>query len=149
MTIEVAWAMAHAAQTAKSNKRGEDLHTVDDFKFLEASSLKGVWNERPYPLFTIDRETDDKLHVALKALDGESPSAAEIIDVCHACSESDKWVFRIYLPDAVNQSFQKVPNDAMQELRNAATSTEGAESVPGDDGLNQLHADPPLGSISD
>lgn len=149
MTIEVAWAMAHAAQTAKNNKAGEDLHNVDDFKFLHATSLKGVWGERPYPLFAIDREKDDKLHVALQVLDGTLPTASEIIDVCHACSESSDWLFRIYLPQSTNLAFQEIPKDAMQDLRDYATSADGAESEPGYTGQNPLAQNPPLGSISD
>lgn len=146
MSVEVAWAIAAAAQQAANHKTGEDLHSVADFVFRGSYELKGVWNNREYPVFAIDREQSDEVHQALAKINATSLDPQAVIDVCHACSQDPTWPSRLYLPDSSNAAFTTKPIDAMKALYESETSVEGAETpAPSDDG-DELAAEPPLGS---
>lgn len=138
LSIEVAWAMALAANEAAVNKIDEDLHRTTDFIHHGSHVLKGVWNGREYPVFAIDREDADAVHLAMAKMNGGTMESSQIIDVCHACDADPKWPFRLYLPGSVNPAFTASPDDAMIELLAYESSHDGAETAIAADGQQEL-----------
>jgi hypothetical protein len=146
LSIEVAWAMALAAHEAAANKVDESIHTTSDFVHHGSHVLKGVWNGREYPVFAIDREDADAVHLAMAKMNGGTMDSSHIIDVCHACDADPKWPFRLYLPASVNPAFVAPPEDAMLELLANESNHDGAETQVDAEGGQELRADlVPLG----
>lgn len=137
--------MALAAHDATASKVDTTTHNVNDFAFRGSHILKGVWHARAYPVFAIDRESNDAVNTAVSALNGESMEASQIIDVCHACHQDDRWPFRLYLPESPKDTFRQVPPNAMASLLLAEQSLEGAETQPPNNGDDPLEGNPPLG----
>lgn len=147
LSNEVAWALGHAAHDAGASKKHENFHNTSDFAFLGSYPLKGVWNSREYPVFAIDREHEDPVHIALAGLNGRAVDALSVINVCHACSKDSNWPCTLYLPDATNEAFHVKPEDAMKPLLDSETDYDGAETqVPLDEG-SALEQDSPLDSL--
>ena len=145
MSVEVAWAIACAAVSAASSKTLENVHHTNDFAYHGSHLLKGVWAGREYPVFAVDRDRADRVNEALERMNGSPLDSQQVIDVCHACSESSGWPSTVYLPQSTNHAFLVKPEDAMTRLRETAGNHEGAETVPtnGDQEVDQ--ATLPLG----
>lgn len=145
MSVEVSWALACAAVSAASSKTHEDVHHTHDFAFNGSHLLKGVWGGREYPVFAVDRDRADRVNEALERMNGGQLDSQQIIDVCHACSESPGWPSTVYLPQSSNQAFLAKPEDAMAQLRDTAGNHEGAETVPTNGGEEVDQDSLPLG----
>lgn len=129
MSIEVAWAIAHAASANDLQHSNSTPHHVRDVVFQGRQSMKGVWRGQEYPLFAIDRDHASPFNRALAKLVTAELDAQKIAHVCEACSESDGWPSKLYLPDSRNDRFCVIPEDAMEQLRQA-------EAPPFDDAPN-------------
>jgi hypothetical protein len=145
MTIEVAWALASVAHAQETTPGTESPHHVRDVVFRGREPLKGVWRGQEYPVFAIDREIESALNAALAKLSRSIISAQSITHVCKACSDTEGWPSRLYLPESAHEQFRKVPVDAMQTLReNEAIVTIEPAATGADDG-DPLQIDAPLG----
>jgi len=122
MSVEVTWAFCRAAQDLNLESETGDVILVD------TKELKGVWGGRSYPVFAIDRQHSDTVHVALRRLNGQMPALTDIIAVCSECASSEGWPSRLHLPESNLPSFQLVPGDVLASARTNAM--EGAETVP-------------------
>lgn len=96
LSVEVAWAMLWVG-TCANGENNTDRH-LNDLDLLGVRDLKGVWGDRDYPLFALDRRHDDPVHQALRELDGSSRDLAHWAELCRACAASDGWPSAIYLP---------------------------------------------------
>ena len=127
LSLEVAWCMAIESQYNQHNGNKEYFNCVD-LTYLGAVPFKGVWNGRDYPLFAIDGHSTDAVNEALKQLTNSSVDHDNVMSVANACYESDPWPTKLYLPQAREELFHNLPEDAMAELRAAADDRKGVES---------------------
>jgi hypothetical protein len=107
-----------------------------------------VWEGREYPVFAVDRDQADAVNLAIAGLNGKGLEAKQIIDVCHACHESDNWPSRLYLPASSNLKFQAAPEDAMGPLFRSESERVGSEKADVASGVGEvdtLEAEAPLG----
>jgi hypothetical protein len=116
MSIEVVWAITLAAMYADSDKVDQKYHRINDVVMHGTHVLKGVWRQREYPVFAIDRDHLNGVNKAMAKLQSSELLGQDIIDVCHACHQDDKWPFKLYLPNSRGASFHDAPPDAMEEL---------------------------------
>ncbi|GAA2887078.1 hypothetical protein [Microbacterium esteraromaticum] len=145
MTIEVVWALASIAHAQETTPGNGSPHHVRDVVFRGREPLKGVWRGQEYPVFAVDREISSPLNEALAKLNGSPINAQSITHVCKACSESEGWPSRLYLPDAAHEAFKHPPVDAMQSLReNEAKITVDVPTEGADEG-EPLQENAPLG----
>jgi hypothetical protein len=141
MTLEVAWAMLICLWD-KTHKHIEDHERA---LLFETRSLKGVWNGREYPIFSIDRQCADPVNAAIEGMMRQKPDVEAALKLCVACAESAMWPSKLYLPNAKTKEFHEVPRDSLEALPRG-NSMEGAESVPPDVRTgNALPEDVPLG----
>lgn len=132
LSLEVAYALAvvhhhHDSQT--------DQFASADLNLLDSIELKGVWNGRQYPVFALDLEYDDPVHVALAAVRGERHDNAAILKLCSAAYRSPGWPCAMFLPDATTKDFTVVPDNPLAKyLAEAAVGLEGVESPAHDGG---------------
>jgi hypothetical protein len=132
LSLEVAYALAvvqhhHDSQT--------DTYASRDLKLLESIQLKGVWGGREYPVFALDLQHADAVHVALAALRGDRHENAAILKLCASAHHSVGWPCAMYLRDAITDDFKTVPDNPLTEyLTAAADGREGVESPTDGDG---------------
>ncbi|RLP76351.1 hypothetical protein D9V32_05630 [Mycetocola tolaasinivorans] len=143
MTVEVIWAIAKIAHSSESSTELDTRHHVRDVVFRGREFLKGVWRGQEYPIFAIDRECETTLNKAFATLNGKEISSKDIAHVCEACSETDGWPSKVYLPNAQTEIFRTPPQDAMKKLRETATDVT-PKTQPSEDG-EALEEDAPLG----
>lgn len=149
MTIEVAWALAVAAHASVADPNKGSLHSVDDFTLHSQPVLKGVWNGREYPIFAIDRNTDDPLNMAIRKINSQSFDPQQVLEVCSACASFDDWPGKLYLPESEHGGFQHIPEDAMEHLRHSEPVLDqgNAPGVQETDDGEDLPDSPPMGDI--
>lgn len=99
LTVEVAWAYAAYLLSKDTSSDALRLH--------EETPLKGVWKDREYPIFAVDREHTLPVNAALIAL-RQTPTlqSRDICQLCTACSASDGWPGALYLPDSPSAEFK-------------------------------------------
>lgn len=148
MSVEVAWALARVEYDARADRAVSGLRSrFDDVVYLGDPQLKGVWSGRGYPVFAIDRGHDDDVNKAMAELTGPGLDPERALRLCNACQEYEGWPGAVYLPDSRDARARRAPGDAMQKLRSAAASDQGAESPPGsgEEEGEPLAKDVPLG----
>ena len=142
LSLEVAWALGQCASDA-----GVDTtrFSLKDLRLLGTRVFKGVWRERAYPLFAIDRHQADLVNVALAEIENSDLDAHKVVNLCRECSKAANWPSKLYLPNSRHAEFWEVPSDSLADLR--SNSMEGAESLPADvnaEATEELESDPPL-----
>lgn len=140
LSMEVTWALARCAVDAGADT---SRFPLDDLRLLETRELKGVWDEREYPLFALDRHHTDLVNVALARLRDPSVRPIDVVNLCKECSAKPNWPSGLYLPKSGSNEFKLVPEDSLDRLR--SNSMEGAETIPPTDlGTDPLEKDAPL-----
>jgi hypothetical protein len=130
LSVETAWVMQYCNSQA-NDQRGAYGHCrdLDDLVFLGTAELKGVWNHRAYPMLAIDRESDDPVHKAMRAMDSSDPNVlSRIGELCSACLKSDNWPSTVYLPDTPFEPFNVLPTPPVELA--ADNQMIGAETEP-------------------
>lgn len=133
LSLEAAWIFARASTSSS-------LGQYDGLIFMGSRSFKGVWHGREYPLFAIDRESEDHVHKQLRKL-GADPhaTAQQIEELAIACHNAENWTFKIYLPDSEISHFTTIPEDPESFPGNAMIGSE-SPAPPGDWGSEALPA---------
>lgn len=146
LSVEAAWALSAAAYTAAGSQHQQHLHHVDDVILHGTHALKGVWADREYPVFAIDRDHFDPVNVALAQLRSHDTTASRVMDVCRACHQDPRWPSKLYLPASKDTAFCDEPADAMKPLFDAESPLTAGEHAEKDeiDGEN-LDDTAPLG----
>lgn len=133
ISIEVAWALANC-----ESKENDGW----DVCFLGEEILKGVWNNRPYPLFAIDTQNRDEINQSLSAISRTKATPAQVLKVAEACLKAEKWPSDLYLPDSKEPLVLEPPKPAPTEI---SMYLDGIEVQPSGDERGVLLEDsPPL-----
>lgn len=99
MSIEVTWAYSAVHERAKTNPTA--------LRLLEEIKLKGVWNDRAYPVFALDRENTLPVNEKLAKVRGEqAPGVSEVCALCRACAGAPNWPSAIHLPESDRDEFK-------------------------------------------
>ncbi|SDC44722.1 hypothetical protein SAMN05421872_102308 [Nocardioides lianchengensis] len=141
MSVEVVLAVLRATPDA-----------YNDLEYHGGRELKGVWEQRDYPFFTVDRRNDDKVNEAVKSLrnDKGMKGPAEAIALCESCIDADKWPSRLYLSQGATAAIREAPTDHLDGYKdpNAMHGSETADAAQGsEESLDEgpLPPDAPLG----
>lgn len=121
MSLEVAWAYSESTRVTES----ENKHRV--VEFLCERQLKGVWGNRPYPIFVIDRMADDRVNIALKNMYNSHCDPERINEIFMACATSKNWPSRLYLEGNALPFVSSLPKDVIHDGDNSSTDMEGYE----------------------
>lgn len=142
LSVEVAWAMAQCVADAGATKTP---FQIDDMRLDDLREFKGVWDGREYPMFTVDRDVEDTVNVAVARIRRQKLHAWDVVNLCRACQDSEGWPSRLYLPGSRHDEyFGTVPDDPLDEFR--TYSTDGLEHEPTlDGGKDDLEDNAPLG----
>lgn len=128
ISLEVAYALS---VVQNHHNADEDQYRSPDLKLLDSIELKGVWGGRQYPVFALDLQYRDPIHVALAELRSERYDNGAILKLCKSAYHSAGWPCRMYLPDAINEDFKALPDNPLAKyLEEAAVGLEGVESAP-------------------
>lgn len=111
LSVETAWVMQYCESQAGAQSGAYGAYgDLDDLVFLTSVELKGVWNHRAYPILAIDRESEDPVHKALRAIGGSNLNElSKIGELCAACLKSEDWPSAVYLPNTLFEPFNAVP----------------------------------------
>lgn len=138
LSTEVAWAMCAS--------KSQETVGLEALTYRGGHEMKGVWGGRDYPLFAIDRMSDDEVNKSLGAItSGGPPDVRQFIALFKSCSRAPGWPSAIYLPKAGDKLLQQRPVDPLERLR-ADNELDGAEepasevSNLGDGSVEQLPA---------
>ncbi|MFJ9313759.1 hypothetical protein ACIRN4_06160 [Pimelobacter simplex] len=155
MSVEVTAAMLHTAYQARENSA---IAHVKDLEYHGGREFKGVWNQRDYPFFTIDRRDADPVNAAVKELrdDLRIKNIAKATQLCSACLKDPDWPSAIYLPASGDDDLKQDPSDPLQAYveQNLMIGHESdpigdeSEDLVGDDNV-ELPEDAPLGKVED
>lgn len=120
MSLEVAWAYSESTRaTEPENSR--------QVEFLCERQLKGVWGNRPYPIFVIDRMAKDKVNIALKNMYNSRCDHDRINEIFKACATSKNWPSRLYLEGSALPFVSSLPKDVIHDGDNSSTDMKGYE----------------------
>ncbi|EGD23992.1 hypothetical protein [Prescottella equi] len=103
LSLEVAWAMAHHQLHAEYKQK------IDGLTLLSESPLKGVWNDRSYPIFAIDRQHRDPIVEKLALVRGQaSIPLMEVHELAEACLVDSNWPSTVYFPKSAHEAFTRL-----------------------------------------
>lgn len=120
MSLEVAWAYSEQARITESKNK----HEVE---FLCERQLKGVWGNRPYPIFVIDRMASDDVNIALKKMQNRQCSPELINEIFLACSKLKNWPSRLYFEKSDLSCVSSEPKDVIHDNDDTSTDMQGYE----------------------
>lgn len=120
MSLEVAWAYSEQARITESEKK----HEVE---FLCERQLKGVWGNRPYPIFVIDRMASDEVNIALKKMQNRQCTPELINEIFLACAKLKNWPSRLYFKGSNLSCVSSEPKDVIHDNDDTSTDMEGYE----------------------
>ncbi|MET9325928.1 hypothetical protein [Tsukamurella sp. NPDC003166] len=127
LSVEVAYALALMHPVPHSDGK----YCYPDLKLMDSIELKGVWGGRDYPVFAIDLDHDDAVHLAMSKFLPTTASPEDVQKLCEACYTSDGWPFLMYLPDSALGRFAIPPVDPLEGLTERAPDPlSGGETVP-------------------
>lgn len=121
MSLEAAWAYSESTRATESEKKN---HVVE---FLCERQLKGVWGNRPYPIFVIDRMADDRVNIALKKMYNSHCDPERINEIFMACATSKNWPSRLYFKGNDLPFVSSLPKDVIHDGDNSSTDMKGYE----------------------
>lgn len=127
LSVEVALAILGRRVVGGS---GQGETETNKYLLLDFVELKGVWENKPYPIVAVDTRHDDPVNQAYRKFERRG-DASDLYDLCMACYTSKKWPSKLYLPGAIIDHFKVVPEDPLKGL--VETTTAGAEQVPDDE----------------
>jgi hypothetical protein len=110
LSIEVAYVLASRCKWAD-----KDEYALPDMHLLHSEGLRGVWDDRRYPVFALDTECENGVNSAFKPFGPPVPNIDEIVALCKACFESDDWPFHIYLPKSGREKWTKPPENQLEK----------------------------------
>ena len=117
LSVEVVWAIGR-------NAIHEGTPQVPQLVTKEPKVLKGIWGGRPYPVCGTGTTTTTLM--ALCALSRTLRRLSQIDMLCKACSESEGWHTRAYLPES---SFA-LSNTFLKTLRSPSSNGAETRSAP-------------------
>lgn len=109
LSVEVAYVLSslHTMNTTRN-------YASDDIVLIGGTELKGVWGGREYPVFALDLELADEVNQAFASFTSPKTDISSVLRLCRACYSSEKWPFRVYLPESAEQGpFRVAPQDAL------------------------------------
>ena len=129
MSLEVAWAYSRGAKDISDRSEAYD-HKI---QYRGRFELKGVWNGKPYPLFAIDRRSDNELNNAFSLFEDHEIADEALQRIAIACSKDPDWPSGIYLPKENLGLICTEPEDIIHrnyQRRNPTARNDGIESLP-------------------
>lgn len=139
MSLEVAWALA-----VHKKVMNQGLSEDNNYFLHGQIPLKGVWGERKYPIFAIDRTPEDKkddIDSHLSAVSGRKTlSSLDVIQLAKACTSSNGWPSSIYLPGS-NEGDFCLSHDAVKAERKRLNELRDESEKPPEPVKHQRKAD--------
>jgi len=145
LAVEVAWAMQRCNHDAKDDPGRVGHQDLGDLQLLGTKLLKGVWREREYPVFALDRQREDPVYKGLRELDGVSCDPEVVGRVCAACLASGGWPSAIYLPRSTFEPFKTIPPDQLDGMDDNEMIGAETQQPPEGPAAQPLEDSPPFG----
>lgn len=129
MSLEVAWALA-----VHKKMCNESLSEQNEYFLHGRLPLKGVWGERKYPVFALDRSPQgcrDEIDSCMDVVSGRaSLNSLDVIRLAKACTASAGWPSSIYLPSSTEQDFLSVGEAVSKERKRLDDLQDESEDPP-------------------
>lgn len=126
LSVEVAFALALVHEASY----GDGKYQYPGLKMMASRELKGVWGGRDYPVFAIDLDHQDSVHIAMSRFLPATASIGDVKALCEACYHSEGLPFFMYLPKSSHGRFLEVPTDPLAGLASRAP-----DPGPGDESM--------------
>ncbi|MFL0278161.1 hypothetical protein [Mycobacterium sp. SMC-19] len=125
LSLEVAWAMTY------HRRNNENKSSLPGLLLLEERQMKGVWDEREYPVFAIDRHRESAIVKKINRVQGRKKIGLLDVDgLAAACLDDEKWPSRVHFRESAYDAFTRLKDTltARQEHLDGLVDSSG-ESI--------------------